>query len=328
MTTPESQRDARDGRRVRVDRPLRPIPTPSIRPWAGTRLGAVGAGVGELWLAGPASIVDTGEGPTTLDELSAAAGEVFLGVQAMRLLGPRFPLIVKLIDAADWLSLQVHPDDALAAELYGPNALGKAEAWLVLGANPDTRLVTGPRRDIGEHALRARIEAGTLGREHCEELLATPGDVLMLEPGTLHAIGSGAFIYEIEQPSDLTFRISDWGRPAVPGRTLHREESLRAVRPDAHAIPAGHDWRLDDGQLSVREFRLEIGHLGAPLARRPAGRSLEVVTALGGPAHVTGDGWGEVLEPWDTIVVPASVAEYRVDGPAGSMACVGSIPGE
>lgn len=328
VTRPESQRDARDGRAVPVDRPLRPIPAPSIRPWAGARLGTVGTGVGELWLAGPASVVDAGEGPTTLDELSAAAGEAFLGVQAMRLVGPRFPLIVKLIDAADWLSLQVHPDDALARELYGPNSLGKAEAWLVLGADPDTRLLTGPRYDLGEQALRAEIEAGTLGREHCEELLATPGDVLMLEPGTLHAIGAGAFVYEIEQPSDLTFRISDWGRPPVPGRILHREESLRAVRPDAHAIPVGHDWRLDDGKLSVREFRLEIEHLGGPATRRPAGRSLEVVTAVGGPAQVTGDGWAEVLEPLETIVVPASVADYRIDGPAGSMACVGSIPGE
>ncbi|MEO8470269.1 MAG: type I phosphomannose isomerase catalytic subunit [Chloroflexota bacterium] len=305
---------------------MRPIPAPSLRPWAGARLGAVGAGVGELWLAGPASVVDIGEGPTTLDELAVAAGEAFLGDAAMHLLGPRFPLIVKLIDAAEWLSLQVHPDDALASELYGPRALGKAEAWLVLGADANTRLVTGPRHDLGEQTLRSEIEAGTLGREHCEELVAKPGDVLMLEPGTLHAIGAGAFVYEIEQPSDLTFRMSDWGRPPTPGRTLHLEESLRAVRSDAHARPVGHDWHLDDGELSVREFRLEIAHLQAPVTRRPAGRSLEVVTAIGAPIRVTGDGWAEVLDLWETIVVPASVAEYRLDGEAASMACFGSIP--
>ena len=156
--------------------------------------------------------------------------------------------------------------------------------------------------------------------------MAAPGDVLMLEAGTLHAIGAGAFVYEIEQPPDLTFRISDWGRPPIPGRTLHLEESLRAVRPEAHAIPAGRDWHLQDGELSVREFRLEIEHLRGPLTRRPAGRSLDVVTVVGGSMRATGDGWVEALELWDTIVIPASVAEYQLDGPEGSMACVGSIP--
>lgn len=73
----------------------------------------------------------------------------------------------------------------------------------------DTRLVTGPRRDIGEQTLRKEIEAGTLDREHCEEQPAVPDDVLMLEPGTLDAIGAGAFVYEIEQPSDLALRTSD-----------------------------------------------------------------------------------------------------------------------
>ena len=114
MHAPDPKHNSRP---FRQDRPLRPIPAPSVRPWAGARLGAVGASVGELWLAGPASVVDTGEGPTTLDELAAASGAAFLGDAVVGLLGPRFPLIVKLIDAAEWLSLQVHPDDALAAEL-------------------------------------------------------------------------------------------------------------------------------------------------------------------------------------------------------------------
>ena len=199
----------------------------------------------------------------------------------MRLLGARFPLIVKLIDAGDWLSLQVHPDDALAAELYGDRAVGKAEAWLVLDGDPDARLITGPRRDLGEAALRAGIAAGTLDHGDCEERPAVAGETLLLAAGTLHAIGTGAFVYEIEQPSDITFRISDWGRPAVPGRGLHGAESLRAVRPDAHAIPVGRDWALDGGALAVREFRLEIERPDGAVTRRPSGVSLEVVTAIG-----------------------------------------------
>jgi mannose-6-phosphate isomerase len=284
-------------------------------------------GVGELWLAGPASIVDTGAGArSTLDEIAAAAGAPFLGERPMRLLGPRFPLLMKLIDAGDWLSLQVHPDDELAAELYGPRSLGKTEAWLVLDADPGTTLVTGPRAGLTEAELRTGIRAGTLGHAECEARPAVPGDVLLIEAGTIHAIGLGAFVYEIEQPSDLTFRISDWGRPPVPGRSLHREESLRAVRAEAHAILSGTRWRLDGGALSVREFRFEIERPATRVTRRPGGRSLEVVTAGTGPLTVTGDGWSEDLRTWETLVVPASVDAYGIDGPADSLALIGSVP--
>jgi mannose-6-phosphate isomerase len=319
----------------------------SVRPWAGRRLGPPGDQVGELWLAWPGSLIAdaTVRGATvedavdpdaadpdatgraeTLDELAAHAGAALVGEAGLSLMGPRFPLIVKLIDAAEWLSLQVHPSDVLAAELYGPGALGKTEAWLILDADPDTSLATGPAPRLAEADLRAAIGAGTLDREDCELRPAVPGDTLLLEHGTLHAIGAGAFVYEIEQPSDLTFRISDWGRPAVPGRTLHPAEALRAIRPDAHARPVGRDWHLDGGALVVPEFRLEVALLPGPVRRSPAGRSLEVVTVIEGEALLTGAGWSERLARWDTLVVPAAAADYRIDGEAGSRVCIGSVP--
>jgi mannose-6-phosphate isomerase len=266
----------------------------------------------------------------TLDDLAAAAGAALVGERGMRLLGPRFPLLVKVIDAAEWLSLQVHPDDTLAAQLYGEGQLGKAEAWLVLDAEPGATLVTGPRRGLAEADLRAAIRDGLVGREHCHELPCLPGDALMLRAGTMHAIGPGTFVYEIEQPSDRTFRMSDWGRPATEERPLHVEESLRAIRPERHALPVGHDWRLDGGALTVPEFRLEIAEImatSAPgLARTPAGETLEIVTAIRGPLDLSGDGWHETLEPYETLVVPAAVAGYRIAGSAGSLACIGSVP--
>jgi hypothetical protein len=98
------------------------------------------------------------------------------------------------------------------------------------------------------------------------------------------------------------------------------------VNPRANAIPAGHDWRLDGDGLSVREFRLELVALDTPIRRRPAGLSLEVVTAIGGSVTVTGDGWSITLGPWQTAVVPAAVPEYLLDGDPGSRACVASVP--
>lgn len=304
--------------------PIRPAPAPSIRPWAGTRLGGAGEQVGELWLAGPDSVVATDDGDRTLDALATELGETLVGVRGMALLGPRFPLIVKLIDAGDWLSLQVHPDDALARELYGPAALGKIEAWLVIDADPVGELVTGPADGLEAAALREAIAAGTASHQHCHRRRAVAGDTLLIRAGTLHAIGAGAFVYEIEQPSDLTFRISDWGR--ATGRTLHVAEALRALRPALRAEPAGSGFRLDGGALEVPEFRLELPDLATPVDRRPGGRSCEVVTAIRGTLRVTGDGWSEMLAPYETLVVPAAVDAYEIAGRADGIACIGSLP--
>lgn len=305
-------------------RPLRPVASPSPRPWAGTRLGA---GVGERWLAGPESLVAIEGGAfITLEALAATAGATLVGSRGMARLGARFPLLVKVIDAADWLSLQVHPSDAVARRVYGEGAIGKAEAWVILDAAPDAVLVTGPRADLPAAAVRAAIEAGTLGRAECEIRPAVVGDVLNLEAGTIHAIGAGAFIYEIEQPSDLTFRISDWGRPASAARPLHRAEALLAVDPARHAEPAGTAWKLDGGALDAGHFRLAAVGPGEEVRRSPAGLTLEVVTAVGGDVILEGDGWREVVEALHAVVVPAAVPAYRIASRSGARALVGSLP--
>jgi len=144
---------------IDLTRPLRPVAFPSPRPWAGTRLGE---GIGERWLAGPDSVVALYDGTSpTLDALAATHGAALVGSRGIERLGARFPLLVKLIDAAEWLSLQVHPSDDLARRLYGSDAVGKAEAWVILATDPDTRLVTGPNRDLAPEAILAAIRAGT-----------------------------------------------------------------------------------------------------------------------------------------------------------------------
>lgn len=304
--------------------PCRPIPAPSVRPWAGARLGPPGAGVGELWLAGPGSLVLVDGDELTLDALAARHGAVLVGSRGMALLGARFPLLVKVIDAADQLSLQVHPDDALARTLYGPGALGKAEAWLVLDSEADAELIIGPAPDVSGAELLAAVAAGTAGLQHCHRTPAIAGETWLLRPGTLHAIGAGTFVYEIEQPSDLTFRISDWGRPT--GRPLHVTEALQALEPSRDAVRSGTRFRLDHDELSTPQFRLELPDLAHEVTRRPGGETCEVVTCIRGTLHLDGGSWQEHLEPLETIVVPASVARYTISGSGGALACVGSIP--
>ena len=302
--------------------PLRPVPAASVRPWAGRRLGAPDAHVGEIWMAGPDSVVPLPDGSSvTLDGLAARDGAALVGERGIALLGARFPLLVKLIDADDWLSLQVHPDDGLARARYGERAVGKAEVWVVIDAAADTSFVTGPSTDLSEPQIRAAIAAGTLGLDGCTTTAARPGDILLLEPGTMHAIGAGAFVYEIEQPSDITFRISDWGRPT--GRDLHIDEALEALHAGAHAIRAGTGWVLD-GPLENGLFRLEM--VREPARRTPAGQTVEVVSALVGGATLRGQGWNERLAEWETIVVPAAAPAYDLVPDEGAVLAVGTVP--
>jgi mannose-6-phosphate isomerase len=305
-------------------RPLRPVPAPSVRPWAGTRLAPHAASVGELWIAGPGSVVASGDGTeTTLDELAARYGAAFVGTAGMARYGARFPLLAKLIDAADWLSLQVHPDDTLARELFGPDAVGKAEAWVVLEADDGAELIVGPADGLAEADLRRAIETGTAGREHGRVRPAVAGDVLLIRPGTLHAIGGGTFLYELQQPSDLTFRVSDWGRA---GRELHPGPSLRALAPAAVAEACGSGFRLHAAGLETPELRLELAPTAMPVERRPDGRSVEVVTSLRGTLVATVGGSAERLTPYQTLVIPASVDAWRLEGPPDGLAAIGTVP--
>ncbi len=302
---------------------LRPRPVRESRRWAGNRLGS---GIGEVWIAGPDTIADTPTGPATLDRLAARFGARLVGRRGIERLGPRFPLLAKLIDAGDWLSLQVHPSDELARRRDGPSAVGKAEAWVVLAAGADAVLITGPRPGLSEAELRACIADGTVGRESCATREAAPGEILYLPTGTMHAIGAGVFVYEIEQPSDITYRISDWGRPAVPGRRLHRDEALEAIVPSRTAIVRGRDWRLPADGLGAPEFALEILGPGGRHDRDPGGEAPEVVSLVGDSATLSGDGWAAALGPGEALVVPAASGGYEIVAEAATRVLVGSLP--
>jgi mannose-6-phosphate isomerase len=161
----------------------------------------------------------------------------------------QFPLLLKFLDARDRLSVQVHPNDEQARR-FDPRAQGKTEAWVILAADPGSCLYAGLKSGIDTRCLEASLAAGTV--EDClHRLSVAAGDCLFIPAGTVHAIGEGVLLAEIQQTSDVTFRLFDWGRLGADGqpRPLHVEQSLACIDfsrgPLEYAVPrpvpgAGH----------------------------------------------------------------------------------------
>ncbi|MEW6283265.1 MAG: class I mannose-6-phosphate isomerase, partial [Candidatus Eremiobacterota bacterium] len=202
-----------------------------------------------------------------------------------------------------WLSVQVHPDDALARRLTGdPEARGKTECWFVRWAAPGAEIIHGLRAGVEE----LRPDAGLV--RQVERRNVESGDVFLTPAGTVHALGPGLVLYEIQQSSDLTYRLYDWDRPGLDGkpRPLHWEQSLtvlREVHPRAEPPPpVGVIGRL---RVNTPFFLVEELHgwHGWTLD----GTSFEVLTAFSGNATVRWNGGAEVLSEGQAVILPAAL---------------------
>lgn len=148
--------------------------------------------------------------------------------------GGEFPLLVKIIQANDTLSIQVHPDDEWAVKLEGKGKRGKTECWYVLDAAPDAKLVYGIKEGFSNEVLAKAIETNTL-EQYLEFVTVKKGDFVYIPAGTVHAIGPGLRLLEVQQSCDLTYRLYDWGR----GREVHVEKGLSVIKRE-EMIPVAH----------------------------------------------------------------------------------------
>ena len=197
--------------------------------------------------------------------------------------------LVKLLDVHDRLSVQVHPDDSLAAELNGAGAIGKHEAWVILDAAPGAHLLLG--RDAAVSA--EQISAALKGGEEIEPLLARipvkAGDALDVPPGTLHALMPGLLVWEVQQPSDLTYRVSDWGRNRAD-RPLHHSEARRATDPSATVKHLQTiDWTKSGICVITMSRSFEVRAVVGPWSGAldtPRGATLTLITRVTGDAQV------------------------------------------
>lgn len=227
--------------------PLKFEPLLKTRIWGGSSLGTdfgksipQGVRVGESWeisgLEGDESVVTNGFlAGNNINELIEVYMGDLTGEAVYERFGDEFPLLIKLIDTSDRLSVQVHPDDEMAARLH--HAFGKTEMWYVMKADPGSEIYCGFRKNIGDtelmEALKQQDPANILNAEP-----AAAGDVFLIPAGLVHSVGPGIVLAEIQQASDVTYRIFDWNRKGEDGkqRELHTELALEALKSD---IPGG-----------------------------------------------------------------------------------------
>lgn len=286
--------------------------------------------IGEAWETEVSTIVQNG--PFQGQALGAVVqemGTALIGEQAASIFGPRFPLLAKFIDAHLQLSVQVHPNDAYAQAHEG-GKLGKTEFWYILKAEPGASIVHGFQTETTREAVGEAIRQNTLERLlHEEEVHA--GDVIFVPAGTVHAIGSGILLYELQEYSDVTYRMYDYGRLTAAGtpRELHIDRSLDVakytVSPQIKMRPVVVESteQYEDRCLVAcpyfvtREITLKGQHAGSGTLRGESGASCVILSSLGAEARIRygeGSAQSETLKRGETIVVPAALGSYRIEG--------------
>lgn len=226
------------------------------------------------------------------------------------------PLLVKFIDAADWLSVQVHPNDAQAAELEG-QPRGKTEAWYVLAADPGAKLVIGVQPGTSRDVMAQAIRENRL-----EHLLVyagvQAGDALYMPAGTIHAIGPGILVYEIQQSSDTTYRLYDWGRMGLDGkpRPMHIDKGVKVS--NLESVPQmshpGSDPTPVVTVVKGKFFQTALHRIHGAQALDTHGRYFHALTCIGGSVDIAAGETTIRLQTGQTAMIPACVGAYTVSG--------------
>jgi mannose-6-phosphate isomerase len=249
---------------------------------------------------------------TPLGELVRLRGRELLGLADGQ---PRFPLLIKFLDAHQKLSVQVHPDDARGARLTPPD-LGKTEAWVVLSAEPGSVIYAGLKRGFDRAAVERELARGTV--ELClHKFKPRAGDCVFLPAGTVHALGEGLVIAEVQQSSDVTYRLFDWNRVGADGkpRSLHLEESLEAIDFDRGPVgpitPEHGEAPGVERLVACDKFVLERWQIERPTTIVGDDRA-RVLMVLDGQMSVAGDPGPQPARRGTTVLVPASMAAIEL----------------
>ncbi len=303
--------------------PLKFKPTLKEKVWGGDKLNklfkkkATGK-IGESWeISGVAEdLSEIANGPLkgkTIKWLLENYKEKLVGEKVYENFGNTFPLLFKFIDAQEDLSVQVHPNDDLAKKRH--NSFGKTELWYIIDVEKDGRLILGFNENTNQQKYLKSLSENRI----IEILKSEPvkkGDAFLLNPGTVHAIGAGILLAEIQQTSDVTYRIYDWDRPDTNGqmRELHTDFALEAI--DFSPTSAKLEYAEEKNRsvpigttdfFSVNKLTLSENYV-RDLEKTP---SFTVYMCLEGTAVIETDDFSEEIKKGETILIPAQLPEIK-----------------
>ncbi len=269
---------------------------------------------GESWevscLEGDISVVSEGplEGNELTDLIEIYMGDL-VGDKVFETFGLEFPLLLKFIDAEDFLSIQVHPDDTIALEKH--NSFGKTEMWYIIQSEPGAELIAGFKQKLDKTSYTKLLETGQIENVLNYEKVS-PGDVYFMPAGRVHAIGPGILLAEIQQSSDITYRIYDYNRKDANGnsRELHNDSALEAIDfmvHDSYKTIYPHIENKTVNAVNCRYFNTNVMNFSKPVEK-----DLNFIDSFiiymcteGKGEIIYGDGESVTFMKGETILIPA-----------------------
>ncbi len=306
--------------------PLKFEPIIKERLWGGTKLKEVlGKTIetnitGESWelsaVPGDVSVVANGSlAGTSLQQLIDEHAETLLGKSVVTRFGKEFPILIKFIDAKKDLSIQLHPNDVLAKERH--NSFGKTEMWYVMDADPDANLIVGFNKDVSQEEYAKSLEDDTLlsllNYESVQE-----GDTFFINTGKIHAIGAGVLLAEIQQTSDVTYRVFDFNRRDKQGklRELHTDLALDAIdykKKYDFKVAYSKDENTSNTMVDCPYFKTNFLKLTSDLVIDTAARdSFTIFMCVSGKAVISNAYGIAPIQKGETILVPGASSEIAI----------------
>ncbi|MEA9414854.1 type I phosphomannose isomerase catalytic subunit [Flavobacterium sp. PL02] len=308
--------------------PLQFEPILKERIWGGEKLKTVlnkpiiSKITGESWelstVEGDISVVANGElkGKSLTDLIDALPNEI-LGTAVYTRFGNQFPLLFKYLDAREDLSIQVHPNDQLAKERH--NSFGKTEMWYVMQADTDARIIVGFKEDSSKEEYLENLNNKTLV-SILDDVKAKAGDVFFLETGTVHAIGAGLVVAEIQQTSDITYRLYDFDRVDAQGnkRELHVDLALDAINYNKVDTYKKYEKTVNKSNVVVDcpYFTTNFIPLDGEIKVNKKGETFTVYMCIEGTFEIRYENVTYQYKKGDTVLIPAAMDAYVLNGEA------------
>lgn len=278
---------------------------------------------GESWeistVPGDVSVVANGKFlGVSLNELLLKFPKEILGANVYERFGNEFPLLFKFLDAKEDLSIQLHPNDALAKKRH--NSFGKTEMWYVMQADEGAEIIVGFKKKSSATEYLHHLEQKSLV-SILNKMPVKQGDVFFLETGTVHAIGAGVMLAEIQQTSDITYRIYDWDRVDTQGnsRELHIEQALDAITYDEVAAQRKYETKPNTRNQAVHcpYFTTNVIPLDGKMKFNKEDDSFTVLVCTEGEFYLVTDSFiKHSFKKGDTVLVPAALSDFELVGKA------------